>query len=148
VAKRDKKATAAFVPPAAKRVPPRAGQLPPPPTDTLIVRFNEFDVDGPWCLTKAPGSEIRDLLAKIASWETMRLMEVFTGGTPGKDYDLPALPNKVARDRLRELGKDDQDRIARLALDGPGRLYGFRRGSHFHALWFDTRHEIWPSKKR
>lgn len=135
--------------PVAKRVPGKAS-LPAAVAAAdglLLVRFNEVDVEGPWCLSRAEPAQVRDLFRKVAHWEKMRTLDVFNGGRPGKDYVLDEIPNPVAQQRLRELGKDDQDRISRIRLDGPGRLYGFRRGNHFHALWFDTRHEVWPSNR-
>lgn len=74
--------------------------------------------------------------------------EVFSGGELGKEYNVPDLPNDKARARLVELRFDDQTRIARLRIDGPGRLYGFRQDRFFFALWWDPHHEIWPSQKR
>ena len=112
---------------------------------TLIIRFNQTDVGGPWCLSKATPDQMRRLLEAVTSYETMTPIEAFKG-RPGKDYPAKDLPTKEAIERLIDLGLDDQDSISRLSLTGEERLYGFRRGRYFHVLWWDPHHQIWPSK--
>lgn len=112
--------------------------------DRLIIRFSRFDRGGPWCLSKATSEEITRVLEAVASFETMKVVEAFSG-FPGKDYRVEALP-RPPRDRLIELSLDDQAMISVLRLNGPGRLFGFRRGRHFYALWWDPHHEVYPSR--
>lgn len=81
----------------------------------------------------------------------MRCAEVFApGNDEGVVYSVAELPNRVATDRLIDLGYDDQDDIARLRINGKRRLYGFLPGGgpDFYVLWWDPLHEIWPSTKR
>lgn len=114
--------------------------------DQFIVRFNKVDCDGPWCLSKiSPGDHV-GLLKSIKSLESMTVGEAFQGGHPGKDYRISDLPNKHARQRLAELNLEAVTNISRLRVNGEQRLYGVRRGSCFHVLWWDPKHEIWPSK--
>jgi hypothetical protein len=77
----------------------------------------------------------------------MTVGEAFRG-RPGKDYAIEELPNPQARDRLEAIGLADQTRISRLRLGGTERLYGFLLGNVFHVVWWDPRHEIWPSELR
>ncbi|WP_157930772.1 hypothetical protein [Glycomyces xiaoerkulensis] len=56
-------------------------------------------------------------------------------------------PTKEAPKRLARLGLDDQTQIWRLRTNGPGRLYGYRVGCVFHLVFWDPRHEIWPSQR-
>lgn len=74
------------------------------------------------------------------------MTEVFSGN-PGKDYDVDQVI-VPAQDRLKQLGYEDEDRISRIQIDGPSRLYGIRRVNEFYALWWDPEHEICPSTKR
>lgn len=128
--------------PARKAVPGKAVQ--PPAEDGLLrIRFGRFDLDGPWCLTKA-ADDLHMVLTAVRNFDTMTLYEVFKGH-PGKDYSARDLPSQEARSRLADLKLDDQERISRLRVGGAGRLYGFRHGPDFWALWWDPRHEIWPS---
>ncbi|MFI2562454.1 hypothetical protein [Nocardia farcinica] len=119
--------------------------------DCLRVRLNHLDVEGPWCLTQIEQPHFVDLLQRIRSFEQMRCRDVFgTGSQEGKVYKVEDLPNVEARKRLEELEYDDQTEIARLRITGERRLYGFlwNGGPEFYALWWDPRHEIWPSPKK
>jgi hypothetical protein len=132
--------------PADKR--PRRAFTPSEPEGKLVVLFSRIDLDGPWCLTKISQAHHRHLLGRIQGFESMTVREAFNQGEePGKDYAINDLPNKDARKRLVELTYDDRDEISRLRISGPGRLYGFREGTRFYALWWDPEHMIWPSKR-
>lgn len=129
---------------AVKQVPAKLLALIDDDSDgRLILRFNQVDVNGPWCLSKATPEQLIQILAAVHDFETMTPLEVFKG-YPGKDYLTSDLPNKEARDRLITLGRDDQD-ISCLRLNGPGRLFGFRRSRYFYVLWWDPDHKIYPS---
>ncbi|WP_416901337.1 hypothetical protein [Micromonospora echinospora] len=116
-----------------------------PVDQTLFrVRWNRFDFRGPWCLGASLADELVNLHVRIREMESMTPHQVFCGD-PGKDYGDPArLPNRDARFRLQELGFADETRISRLRINGPGRLYGFRRDPEFYAVFWDPKHEIWP----
>ncbi|WP_189209036.1 hypothetical protein [Actinokineospora fastidiosa] len=132
--------------PTEKR--PRRALTPSEPEGKLVVLFSRIDLDGPWCLTKISQTDHRNLLSRIQSFETMTVREAFNHGEePGKDYAIEDLPSKAARKRLEELTFDDRDHISRLRIGNLGRLYGFREGARFYALWWDPEHEIWPTKK-
>ena len=128
---------------------PRREFTPRDPDGKLIILFSRIDVDSEWCLTKITESDHRDLLTHIRSFESMSVHEVFsTDGRVGMDYDIPDLPNGRALQRLADLDYDDRDQISRLRIGGKQRLYGFREGPRFYALWWDPEHEIWPTSKR
>jgi len=79
----------------------------------------------------------------------MTVHELFNSdGKFAKDYDPELLPNSRARRRLAELEYDDRDKISRIEVGPKQRLYGFREGTRFYALWWDPEHLIWPSKER
>ena len=84
-------------------------------TGKVVVQFGRFDIDGQWCLSKITPDDMRTLLGRIRSIETMSITEAFNhGDEPGKDYPIDDLPSKAARERLVELGYDDEDQISRL----------------------------------
>lgn len=140
-------------PKATEQVPtartPRREFRPDDPDGKIIIQFGRFDIGGPWCLTSITREDHAALLARIRSIERMTVLEAFNNGEePGKDYEVGRIPNTQALSRLRELEYDDETRISRLRISGPGRLYGFRRGDRFYALWWDPEHTIWPSVRR
>lgn len=110
----------------------------------LRVRFNHTDRGGPWCLSAIDREDHLLLLEKIESLEAMMPLEVFKG-YPGKDYPTAGLPNQVALERLVELRYDDRDQISAIRVTGEKRLWGFRQGRDFSVLWWDPRHEVFPS---
>jgi hypothetical protein len=126
---------------------PRRASLPDQHVGNLVIVFGKLDLGSQWCLTKINADNHMSLLQRIGSLETMTVHEAFSGGDPGKDYELARVPNKAARERLIQLNYDDYDQISRLRISGVGRLYGFRKGDRFYALWWDPNHEIWPSNK-
>lgn len=114
-----------------------------------MVQFGRFDIGSSWCLSKITPDGMKTLLARIRDIETMTITEAFNNrDEPGKDYSLDTLPSNEARERLVELEYDDEDQISRLRVTARGRLYGFRRGARFYALWWDPEHEIYPSLKK
>jgi hypothetical protein len=136
--------------PSDDRTPRKARTFNPTnPTGKVVVQFGRFDIGSQWCLSKMTPTEMRTLLDRIRSIETMTVIEAFNyGEEPGKDYSIDDLPSRAARERLVELEYDDEDQISRLRVTGRGRLYGFRRDERFYALWWDPKHEIYPSPKK
>lgn len=112
-------------------------------------RFTHVDHDGPWGFAEVEPAELCHILRCLAKFETMTLNEIFhNGGYPGKDYEVAAIPNRAALDRLDELGLADQTKIWALRLQGEPRLYGFLDDNIFHVVWWDPKHKIWPSNKK
>lgn len=143
--RRDKQPTAKAIPAPTKKVPRRAGVETSAGVgnQTLIIRFNEVDVGGPWCPSNDDAAGIQRILKAVTNFETMRVLEIFTG-YPGKDYPMSTLPTRASRDRVEEIGLDDRDNISALRIGNKGRLFGIRKDQFFHALWWDPNHDIWP----
>jgi hypothetical protein len=137
--------------PAAKQPPRTLPGLPGSSNseDRLCWRFTHADKDGPWGFGHLESDAICELLAQLVKFESMTVNEAFHAGDyPGKCYDLDALPNQLARERLDVLNLADQTKIWRLRISGTGRLYGFLTGNVFHVVFWDPDHEIWPSQLR
>lgn len=116
--------------------------------ERLCWRFCHVDHDSRWSFGKVDGTNLRWLMERLSQLESMTTGEVFTGGYPGKEYDIEAIPTAAAVDRLDELGLGDMTRIGCLRLQGEPRLYGFLHTNVFHVVWWDPGHEIWPSHKK
>ena len=116
--------------------------------ERICWRFTHLDPEGPWCLAGLEQSEILGLLTAMSQFESQTINELFHKGEwPGKCHDVATLPNKQAHERLSELGLADQTKIWKLRINGPGRVYGFLTGNVFHVVWWDPKHEVWPSSK-
>ena len=109
-------------------------------------RFTHVDHDGPWGFDKVEPSVLCNILVRLGNFESMTLNKVFrSGGYPGKDYEVAAIPNSDALARLEAIGLADQTKIWVLRLGGEPRLYGFLDENIFHIVFWDPEHEIWPS---
>ncbi len=84
--------------PSDARTPRKARTFNPTnPTDKVVVQFGRFDVGSQWCLSEVTQDEIRTLLGRIRSIETMTITEAFNyGDEPGKDYSIEDLPTAAA----------------------------------------------------
>lgn len=132
-----------FVSPAA--VLPEADSS----NERLCWRFTHVDHDGRWGFSSVDGTTLCWLLARLAQLETMTVSEAFhRGDYPGKDYNVEEIPTRAALDRLESMGLGDMTKIWALRLQGQPRLYGFLVENVFHVVWWDPKHEIWPSHKR
>jgi len=114
----------------------------------LVWRFNEVDFSKTWSPAHVTPAQMKDLLEKMASFETMTIGEIFAPGSQhGKKYSTDILPSPALR-RLEEIERDDETEIARLRCGGAPRLYGFLREHVFHVVWWDPKHTVYPSKKK
>ena len=95
-----------------------------------------------------PADDHKLLNEHLAQFESMTIGQLFNNsGRPCKTYTNPHdIPDGLARKRFLEQ-YDDQDEIHRLRCGGIKRIYGFRQGNIFMILWWDPRHEIWPSSR-
>jgi hypothetical protein len=150
--KRDKHIPAGKIRPdlPRKAVPPAAGRAAAilvPPAGRLIVRWTRFDYDGPFCLARSDVTTIVSMMKRVREIETMAPLEVFKPNGIGVDYGEPGgLPNTIAINRIKYLNLQDETNISRLRISGRERLYGFRRDREFYAIFWDPKHEIWPSE--
>lgn len=87
-----------------------------------------------------------EVLRKLADCESMTVSELRGSWRLFKEYDLPGGLCKEALDRLTVMRRDDMTAIQRLEFTGLQRLYGFLEGNIFHVVWWDPRHEVYPSK--
>jgi hypothetical protein len=114
--------------------------------DRLCWRFTHVDHDGQWGLGEADSGILYGVLGHLGTFESMTVDEAFhRGDYPGKDYDVEAIPNSDALDRLEALGLADQTKIWALRCGGKPRLWGFLEANVFHLVFWDAEHEIWPS---
>lgn len=112
-----------------------------------VWRLSHIDWDGPWCPTKCLETGMREILTRLAQFETMTWVQIKsnTGShTVGAEHII-----KRARQRLTERNLDEwADHLTSLRMGGKERLWGFLRAGIFHALWWDPEHEVFPSTKK
>lgn len=113
------------------------------------------DYDGKWGFTtEVFRSEwCGKILQKLKNYESNKWTEIAnptSGRSSGTRNHHVVVSNliKSAKKRLRELDLDDLDQLYSLRLEGKVRLYGVVHGHVFKIIWYDTNHEICPSKPR
>lgn len=131
-----------------KEVPRRVGLPGAETSDSRICwRFCHVDHGGPWGFAEVDGAKLCWLMERLSAFESMTVNEIFSGsGYPGKHYEVESLPTSAALARLTELQLADMTKISCLRLQGEPRLYGFLLKNVFHMVWWDPKHEVWPSK--
>ncbi len=93
------------------------------------------------------------ILPKLKDYEANKWTEIANAtsgrsrGTRNHHVDISSL-TKNARKRLKELKLDDLDQLYSLRFESRKRLYGVVHGHVFKIIWYDTSHEICPSKPR
>ncbi|MEI6175357.1 MAG: hypothetical protein WCS43_00580 [Verrucomicrobiota bacterium] len=125
---------------------PKIGVSPDGPTHP-VWRLSQIDWDGPWCPSKCKESGARQILERLAQFESMSWVQIKsnTGShTVGAENIM-----REARQRLTERKLDEwADHLTSLRMSGKQRLWGFLRAGIFHVLWWDPEHEVFPSKKK
>ncbi|MFF5261438.1 hypothetical protein ACFY4C_21045 [Actinomadura viridis] len=128
---------------------PRRSALPGAETsdERICWRFCHVDHEGPWGFGHVDGETLCWLMGRLGQFETMKINEIFSNSDyPGKHYEVESIPTTEALGRLTELQLGDMTKISCLRLQGEPRLYGFLLGNVFHVVWWDPKHEVWPSK--
>lgn len=133
--------------PTRRRMPARVAD--PGSANRLPVRFcfSLCDHDGPWPLHTEESGKLREVLEKVSEWECLSWGEVEASSLYESYGDLTDCPNRQAVNRLVS-EYESLDHIGRFRLAGRERLYGVREGGDFFILWWDPRHEVWPSPKK
>ena len=97
--------------------------------------------------------KLLEITHRFADLEGMKWSEILTStagkrnGTRNHAIGVDEII-KDARDRLVELRLDEFDEVYSLRLSGPERIWGLLIGGVFFVLWYDPKHEIFPSEKK
>ena len=90
-----------------------------------------------------------DFLKNI--WDKMRNFETMTWGEIlGRNHHAVAINDiiKPAKNRLEQLGYDDQAELISFHITGRQRIWAIRSGEEAFLLWWDPNHQICPSHLR
>lgn len=93
-----------------------------------------------------------DVICKLKDNEGMTWREIFSasGGRAhgtNSHYENVADLIPEAQKRWSDLKLEEYDRVFSLRLTNLHRLYGILEGGVFRIVWFDQKHEIYPTKK-
>lgn len=89
-----------------------------------------------------------DVMDKLHDFEGQTWNDIInTNGVDTNHYVETHKLIKKAQERLQDLNIFE-DQLFSLRLNGKTRLYGVLENGVFNILWFDSEHEIYPSKKK
>lgn len=112
----------------------------------LVWHTNTIDCGGRWCWKNIDPFVWWDhLFPARTSFSSMKWCEIHGD----RHHAIPVSKIiKEAQERLREIEQDDVEELYSLAIGGERRIWGIRDGIVFKVLWWDPKHEIYPSLKR
>ncbi len=106
-------------------------------------RFGWADRDGAWGWNHATAAHLALIHEKLTNFESMTMNEIVGARKGSKAIPTEDLQPK-ARNRLVDLGRDDQTSVIELRLGDSERLFGIRDGSVVYLLWWDPHHDVFP----
>lgn len=109
-------------------------------------RFDRVDLGSDWCLTAITKEEHRSLITAMAEIEAMKVSELIPHRCKREDVAASS-PNPDAQRRARQQFPDDHDHIHSLRISGARRLWGLLYDNEFSVIWWDSGHEVWPTKR-
>lgn len=112
-----------------------------------VWRIAQLDWDGPWCPSRCQDAGVREILIRLAGFETMSWTQIQSG--TGSHFVAIEDVIKEARQRLIDLRKEDwADNLFSLRMSNKERIWGFLRSGVLHLLWWDPEHKVCPSHKK
>lgn len=109
-------------------------------------KFSGIDIDGPWGWGSIlPGFFMEELIPKMKSFESMTWEEILRRNNHEVFvYQI----GSEAQKRLQALKLDDTEKLVSLRFTGERRLWGIRSHHILKLLWWDPKHEVYPSLKK
>jgi hypothetical protein len=105
-------------------------------------RLGDADRNGPYAWSNMSSDVAAQVLGFLGEKDKLGW-----GESRAKDIPTTQLCADAQR-RLREIEKDDQDRLVEFRLSGIERIWGVRDGHICHVLWWDPDHQVCPSELR
>jgi len=109
-------------------------------------RFSGIDMDGPFGWKDISGQDLRDVKDYLVKLERMKWSEIFQRRSGNHQPQVVRI-SPAARRRLGELGIE-VERLVSLRMTNMKRIWGIRDEAVCSVLWWDPRHEVFPSKRR
>lgn len=116
--------------------------------DLISWRFSEMDLSSEWGCHNLTSEKLLEVREKLLHFESQTWDQCAGTGSAGvaKRIPLDDFPTKTKR-RFEDLGVDDAEALHEFRLSGPERVWGIRRGSVCYILWWDPKHEVFPTKR-
>jgi hypothetical protein len=127
-------------------LPPRGPRVDAPVDDVKDTRpswrIGQMDMEGPWGWGGVGPGEIRQILDRLRSFESMKWGEI--ENTPSCGLMDVSVTCTDAKRRLEEIRLDDVDVLFKLRVGKRERVWGVRTAHVFEVLWWDPDHTVYP----
>lgn len=112
-------------------------------------RTNWIDLDGPWGFQHADHDcTWKQLIPRLHQYEDRTWGEIF-GGKSTSDHPMPVhRTERLAQQRLKDIGKSDFDTLYQINIRGKIRLWGIRDRGIFYVMWYDPNHTVYIQVKK
>lgn len=102
-----------------------------------------IDTEGPWGWKNLDCETVwNHIHCKIANFETMTWAEIKQSGSHNVSVSSIC---PEAKERLKYIEMDDIDELFSLRLTGTQRIWGIRDRYILKILWWDPKHQVYPS---
>ncbi len=111
-------------------------------------KVSKAEYEGPFGWHRLGREKVEAIHLKLASFESMTWFNILINS---KKFNHTVPTEKLAKEaqaRLVELELDDRDELVSLRVSGAERIWGLREKNAFVLLWWDPKHEVYPSPKK
>ena len=107
--------------------------------------FSRCDLRGcRWSWEHVNGETLVQIIDRLKGHESLAWKQILLEKSNGSiEISHPKIDGD-AKQRLVDLGLGNFDAIWKLRVDGPGRVWGVRKGRTFHIVWWDPEHTVYP----
>jgi len=109
---------------------------------TIGFSFSGFDSKWYWGSIRNQHPCVLEVMAKLGSFSNMTWNDVYADRKIGHQVPVQSMCPEAAK-RLDQIS-NDYDELWELLIDGGGRLWGWKDGLYFYALWWDPDHQVYP----
>lgn len=94
------------------------------------------------------GEKLKEIQTKLSNYESMTWGEILIDSKKQNHIVSINTLSKLARQRLTEMNLDDLDELTSLRLSGTERIWGKFNKGVMELLWWDPKHEVYPTQKK
>ena len=108
-------------------------------------RYSQADQNGRWAWSNLDDQKYKKVQEKLHKFEQYSMTQLIGTGSHVISCDRII---SEAKKRLEDIQKDDVDELYSFRISAKERIWCIRDGHIMNILWWDPKHEIYPSLKK